>query len=122
MTGLTAFQRKGLNKLGDALVPGDGDLASFSRSGCAGQVGRVLEHMGAADLADLRGLLTAMAILPSPLVRVFAAFLEWSLGLPGPLGGVLRFARLGVRGLVFTLYYSDPGTLRTIGYEVSVKK
>jgi hypothetical protein len=117
---LSPLQLRGLNKLGDALVPGDGEFPSFSRSGCAAAVDRVLDHMGAADLADLRGLLTVMAILPTFLVRAFAAFLELSLRWNGPLGGLLRFARLGVRGLVFTLYYSDPGTLKSIGYEVKV--
>jgi hypothetical protein len=117
---ISPLQLRGLNRLGDVYMPGYESLPSFSRSGCARELPRVLPHMGAGDLADLKLLLTLMGLLPSPLVRLFVAFIEWSVRWPDWVGGIFRFVRLGVRGLIFTLYYSDPATLQTIGYDVKV--
>ena len=116
---LSALQMKGLNRLGTTMLPGEGDLASFAASGCADEVDRILDHMPAKDLGDLKMLLLLMAFLPRFLVAGFLAFLERS---PrwGAWAAPLRFVRIGVRGLVMTLYYSHPQAHRALGYQVGV--
>lgn len=117
---LNARQLRGLNKLGDAMLPGYQELKGFSALGCAHQVDRILDHMPANDRNDLKLLLTVMALLPMFFVRGFLNLLEGTSTWNGPVGALLRFVRLGVRGLVMTLYYSHPKVTELIGYQVNV--
>ncbi|MEW6055523.1 MAG: hypothetical protein AB1540_02840 [Bdellovibrionota bacterium] len=111
---------RGLEKLGDALVPGDKELPSFSKLKCVGEADRILDHMPASDLKDLKFLLSLLAVFPQFLVLVFIWVLELGSKIPGPLGAQLRFIRIGVRGLVMSLYYSDPRVHSILGYSVSI--
>jgi hypothetical protein len=125
---LGACQLRGLNKVGDCLVPGDEDLPSFTQSGCIEEVDRVLDYLPAEDRADLGRVLLVLAFLPSFAVPWLLGFLEADLPLPDRLAAPLRYLRLGLRGLVLSLYYSE-GTgqrcvaktpLQVLGYRVGV--
>jgi hypothetical protein len=115
---LNERQLRGLEKMGTTLIPGDGVLPPFGVSECSRHVDRVLDYMPAPDLADLKMLLGLMSFLPMPAIWLFMRFLEASVNLP--FAGVLRFARIGIRGLVMTLYYCDPGVLKVLEYQVDV--
>ncbi len=125
---LNARQQRGLDRLGDALLPGDEEFPSFSRLGCGEHVDKLLAEMPQRDRGDVLTLLTVCGWLPAPLVRLLVNILESSDKLPTALGAALRFAKMGVRGLVLTLYYSGhKGSqyagrtpLEILGYEVSV--
>ena len=117
---LGARQISGLEKMGDVLVPGDNELVSFKVSGCSSEVDRILDHMPRSDLKDLKLLLTLMSFLPMFIVSWFLAFLELSPRMPNWIAGPLRFVRLGIRGLVLTLYYSHPQAHKVLGYKVGV--
>lgn len=106
---LSAAQRRGLLKIGDILVPGDGALPSFSASGCAEHADRMLAHMYEDDRAGVKGALTLFAFLPRSLVRALFALTERHASVPAPLAGLLRLANLGIKGVVMTLYYADVG-------------
>lgn len=113
-------QLRGLDRLGDAYLPGDGVLPSFSAAGCAREIDAVLEHLPEGDRGDLGVLLRVLGWLPMLLVRAFVWLTERGGSAPGPLGSLLRFARIGTRGLVMSLYWDDPDVLRLIDYEVGV--
>ena len=127
---LSASQRRALRKLGDIYCPGDGDLPSFSASGCDQHAGVLLSNMNRSDLGQLKMLLSFLALLPRRLIAFLVA--RWESvdpnGKPGLVASNLRFLRLGVRGLVFSLYYSGrvghrydgPTPLDTLGYHVAV--
>ena len=116
---LSSFQIKGLDKLGTCLLPGDGEFKSFAASGCVSEADRILDYMPVKDLGDLKMLLTLMALLPGFLIGWFLAVLErtpsW-----GDWASPLRFVRIGVRGLIMTLYYSHPQAHKVMGYQVGV--
>lgn len=125
---LTSRQMRGLSKLGDAYLPGDGVLPSFSATGCAEHVDEVLDNLPEVDRDSLQLLLTLLSLTPQFKLVWLARFLEWSPKIPGPLGAGLRFLRMGIKGLVLTLYYSGktgaeyhgPKPLEVLGYEVGV--
>lgn len=116
---LNSLQIKGIDKMGDRMLPGDGEFASFSSSGCSSEVDRILDHMPAKDLGDLKMLLALMGLLPSFIIGMFLGFLErtpaW-----GGWAAPLRFVRIGIRGLIMTLYYSHPQAHKVLGYQVGV--
>jgi len=117
---LSRRQLRGLDKLGDVFLPGDEAMPSFSASGCATSIDGVLAYLPAADRKDLGLLLTVLGWLPALLVAGLVALIGSANSLPGPLGALMRFARIGTRGLVMSLYWSHPTVLRAISYEVDV--
>ncbi len=104
---LSPIALAGLNRLGDVLVPGDNDLPSFSGSGAANEVDRMLAGMYADDRRGVTFLLTLFGLLPRFLVRAIYALAERGQSLGGPLGAPFRMINLGTKGVVMTLYWSD---------------
>lgn len=107
MGTLNERQMKGLLRLGDVVIPGEGDLPSFSDSGCADGVERMLPWMHDADRDSLLMLLDACALLPKPAVKAVVALAAGGDRAPEPLAGALRMANIGIKGVVCSLYYSD---------------
>jgi hypothetical protein len=107
MAILSNLQQRGLRRVGDVLIPGDGDMPSFSATGCAAHADRMLGEMYDDDRAGVKGVLTLCGILPSPLIRGLFAMTERFAQAPAPVGGAMRMANLGIKGFVMTLYYAD---------------
>lgn len=107
---LTDRQARGLLRLGDVVIPGDGVLPSFSDSGSAAGIGRMLPYMHDADRDSLLMLLSACATLPKPAIRAVVAAAAKGDRAPEPLAGALRMANIGIKGVVCSLYYSDIAT------------
>ncbi|MGH7788561.1 MAG: hypothetical protein ACRERC_16950, partial [Candidatus Binatia bacterium] len=121
---LTPAQLAGLRKLGDILIPGDGELPSFSASGCAEQADRMLAYMNEGDRDGITTLLAVFRVLPGFAIRALVRLTEHHTAVPEPLAGLLRMINLGVKGVVMTLYYSgiDEGgaVFRAIGWDAKV--
>lgn len=140
MSGLNGLQRTGLNRLGDCYAPGGKVTAahgsrsfpSFSELGCIEHADRVLDYLPAADRNDLKLLLGILALSPPPVLKGFVWLLEHSesgLFSLGPVGSLLRLIRLGLKGLVFSLYYSGmrgsrytgPTPVELLGYDAKAR-
>lgn len=104
---VTKRQRRGLLRLGDVVVPGDDALPSFSESGCAEGIDRMLPYMHEGDRDSLLVLLDACAILPRTAIRGVVAVAAGAERAPAPLASLLRMANIGIKGVVCSLYYSD---------------
>jgi hypothetical protein len=117
---LNQSQIHAIVKVGDCLCPGDGALPAFGKTNCVAQVDRILDYMPQADLGDLKMLLSILAVFPRFFLGLMFRMLEASPALPGPIGAVLRQIRIGMRGLIMSLYYGDPAVLKTLQYEVGV--
>jgi aldehyde dehydrogenase (NAD+) len=122
-TSLTASQRRTLNRLGDLMIPGDGDLPSFSASGCADQADRMLAHMYDADREGVMLLLGVFRFLPAFAIRAILRLADHQAAFPDPIGTGLRMVGIGVKGVVMTLYYSglDGHVLPAIGWDAKVE-
>ncbi|MCK6553169.1 hypothetical protein L6Q96_01080 [Candidatus Binatia bacterium] len=121
---LSAGQLRGLRKVGDIVMPGNDEFPSFSQSGAIAHVDRMLDYVKDSDRDGLRLVFGLFRVLPGPAVRSILALSERHRWLPGPLGAAARQINLGVKGVVFTLYYSDVGSGRSIheliGYDAKV--
>jgi hypothetical protein len=103
---LTATQRAGLLRLGDVIIPGDDELPSFTESGVVDEVDRMVDWMYESDRSAILMLLTVVARMPRPAIKALVLATERGDSVPEPLGGGLRMASLGIKGLVLSLYYS----------------
>jgi hypothetical protein len=117
---LSTAQLRGLDRLGDVYLPGDGTLPAYSATGCSRDIDDVLEYLPEQDRSDLGMLLGILGWLPRFLVAFFVWLTERGESIPGGLGALLRFARIGTRGLVMSLYFDHPDVLRIMEYEVGV--
>ncbi len=101
---------KGLNRIGDILVPGDNGFPSFSEYDCIEHVDDILAYAPAEDVKDLGMVLRLLNLLPKFLLLKLVKTLAAAPQNHGPLGTLLRQLNMGVRGIVFSLYYSEkPG-------------
>jgi hypothetical protein len=118
---LNRRQLRAIERMGDIMIPGDSELPAFSRTEPASRVDRLVETMPEGDLGDLKVLLTVLSFFPGILLAGFLRFLEASPAFPSWLGGGLfRMIRLGMRGIVMSLYYSAEKPIETVGYSAQV--
>ncbi len=120
---LSPTQDRGLRRLGDVVIPGDGDLVSFSQAGVSGDIDRLLPYMHEADRSSLLMLLSVCAWLPRPAIRAIVALASGWRRAPGFAAGILRMANIGIKGVVHSLYWSDlhqQGIHRQIGYDARI--
>ena len=114
-------QLRTIDRLGDLMIPGDSELPRFSATAPVRRVDRLFETMPADDLGDLKLLLTILSFFPGFLLAGFLRLLEKSPACPSWAGGgVFRMIRLGLRGIVMSLYYSGEKPIQTVGYSASV--
>lgn len=102
---LSPLQQKGLVKLGDVVCPGDQDLPRFSRSGVHHHIDRMLDHMEKDDLEGIKLILTIFSFIPKFLINLVLKISELSKGGNFLLSN-LRLINIGLKGMIFTLYYS----------------
>lgn len=117
------FALMGLKKAGNILVPGEGEFPRFAELALWSEMPRITQDMYADDKSGLFALLTVFGLLPSPVVRFIFWLANQDRFFPRPLATVLRQIDVGVRGIVFTLYYSgidERGILKNLGYSTTI--
>jgi len=102
---------RGLNQMGDILIPGAGNFPSFSEYNCIEHVDDLLSYAPAEDVKDLGMVLMLLSFLPKALLVKLIKILGGSPKKKGGISTLLRQLNMGIRGIVFSLYYSEkPGT------------
>lgn len=122
-SSLSAAQARGLLRLGDVVIPGDGVLPPFSRAVAPAEAGRMLPFLSDADRSSLLLLLGVCGRLPKPAVRALVAAAAGWRRAPEPAAAGLRMAHIGIKGVVHSLYWSDLhrlGIHEAIGYDARV--
>ncbi len=118
---LGAVQLNGLRKAGDVLVPGSGPLPKFSALDPTCEVDRILNYTPEYDRKDFIMLMSVFGVLPAFAVR----FIIWIIGknsyFPSFLGAQLRLAEIGLKGIIYSLYYSDARVHKLIHWNASIK-
>lgn len=103
---------KGLTRIGDILIPGEGEFPSFSEYMCMEHIDDLVHFAPEDDIKDLGMVLGIFSILPKSFLNWLVKKMAHSHKNHGPLGTLLRQLNLGVRGIVFSLYYSEkPGAI-----------
>ncbi len=97
---------KEIERIGDILAPGDDTLPAFSQCGFAEHADRMLLYLPEGERVRLRRFLRFTRLLPLCAVRVLLRSKALDRFLPNFAALPLRKLELGLRGLVFSLYYS----------------
>ncbi len=100
-------QLKGLAKAGDILLPGTAKSPSFSQTGCIVHMDRMAAFLSQEDLSGLRLILSLFRYTPKWKIRMLFSLWRKSDNLPDFLGAPLRMLEIGIKGAVYSPYFSN---------------
>jgi len=101
---------KGLTRIGDILIPGNDEFPSFSEYMCMDHIDGLVSYAPADDINDLGMVLGILSIMPKSILNWLVKKMAIAHKNQGPAGTLLRQLNMGIRGIVFSLYYSEkPG-------------
>jgi hypothetical protein len=97
---------RALNRLGDLLIPADGEFPSFSQFGGLEQVDEFVAYVPEADAKDLNLLLTILGFMPTFVLSWLLRKIANASNNNGPAGPIFRQLDTGLRGIIYSCYYS----------------
>lgn len=100
-------QLKGLVKTGDVILPGTDTSPSFSDTGSICHIDRMAKFLSPDDLSGLQLLMGIFAFTPKWVITLVLKLCSQDRFLPGFPGAGLRMLEIGVKGAVFSPYYSN---------------
>ncbi len=101
---------KGLSRIGDILIPGNKQFPSFSSYQCMDHIDDLVAYAPNSDIKDLNMVLSILSFLPNGTLTWLIRKMSESHQKEGMIGNLLRQLNMGIRGIVFSLYYSEkPG-------------
>lgn len=102
----TVNQLKGLEKLGDIMMPANNEFPSFSESGCITDVDITMSSAHKDDIRDFGYLLLFCRYTPNALIRMIIQLADSADRFPNWIAPLLRKLNIGIKGVVVSLYYS----------------
>ncbi len=109
---------RGLSKAGDILIPGDDTLPAFSRTPYLTEIDRIADWMTPQDREGFKFLTGLFSVLPSPVVRGLIKLADRAESLPEWIAPPFRMINVGVKGVVYSLYYTDLTASHTVRREL----
>lgn len=118
---------RALSRLGDMMIPRNGEFPSFTEFGGLEHIDTLAAYAPADDMKDLNMALSILAFMPGFVLRWLLKMMEKAPENNGPLGPVFRQLDFGLRGLLFSCYYTDkvgsnytgPKPLDIINYSIT---
>ena len=98
---------KAIKRMGDIMIPRSEEFPSFSDTDCIECIDDFLAYTPESDLRDLNMLLTLISLLPVPLVKLLVKKMSASHKNNGGLSSLFRQIDFGMRGIIFSCYYSN---------------
>lgn len=99
-------QLKGLEKLGDIMMPSNQSFPSFSESGCIASVDTAMGSAHPDDIRDFGYFLLFCRYAPPALIKLIIQLADNANRFPTWLAPLLRTLNIGIKGVVISLYYS----------------
>ncbi len=96
-----------LERLGDILIPRTEEFPAFSDVGCVMYVDEVMEVAKPQDIQDFGLLLTVMRFLPKFMLIWIIKLGIHANKFPEFIAPLLRQLDIGIRGVIYSLYYSN---------------
>ena len=103
------IQLKSLERLGNFYIPGNGNMPSFSDTGCLAEVDVVLAEVDPDDRTLLGFLLLVLRWMPGFMIAFLLNLMDRHDRYPEWMAGPLRLMSLALKGLTMSLYYSGLG-------------
>lgn len=103
---LTLKQLNALQKVGNIIIPNNPPFTEFSRTGCIGHIDEILLNAHPDDIKDLKLLLNVLHVTPTAIIKWLLYQADHAERYPKLIATALRMFNLGIKGIIFSLYYS----------------
>lgn len=101
---------KAFNRMGNIMMPKNGEFPKFSDYGGVEHIDKMLEYAPQADREDLDMLLTVLSFMPGFVLRFILWLCLRVSETKTPIFTLLRQLNLALRGMFFACYYAHrPG-------------
>ena len=98
---------KGLNKIGDIMVPKNGEFPAFSEVGGLEYIDDLVAYAPEGDISDLGMVLSILSFMPTFVLQWLVNKLEDAQNSDGFLSPIFRQLDFALRGLIFSCYYTE---------------
>ena len=100
---------KGLLKVGDIYCPKNGEFPSFKESAGTAYLNNLVMNVPEDDFSSLSMVLAVFSFLPNGILKWLIGVFEKAQNNPsdGLIPSLLRQLNLGLRGLSYSIYYSE---------------
>ncbi len=117
---------KGLYKLGNVVIADYSGFPSFEEIRPENYLNRMIDYMYNDDREPVLIILTLFSVLPLFIVRWKMKFIDWGATWKGAPGAVFRMLQIALKGMIFTIYYTDVTEGKiihgNIGYDAKIVK
>lgn len=96
----------GLNRIGDIMIPKNGEFPSYSESYCIEYVDDVAGYAPENDIKDLGMLLSILSFMPGFVLSWLVKSMSESHQKNGGLSDTFRLLDFGLKGIILGTYYS----------------
>ncbi|MDB5227459.1 MAG: hypothetical protein JWN78_1652 [Bacteroidota bacterium] len=99
----------GITKVGDIYCPKNGEFPAFSEAAGTQYLNNLVSNVPEDDFSSLNLVLIIFSFLPAFILKWLIGVFERSMDNPGDsiLPSLLRQLNLGLRGLCYSVYYSE---------------
>jgi len=98
---------KGLYKLGKVVVSDFPGFPTFAETQPQKHINGMVDYMYEDDRSAILIILSLFSVLPLFVIRWKMLFIDWGAKWKGASGAVFKMLQIALKGLIFTLYYSD---------------
>ena len=98
---------KAISRMGDIMIPRSEEFPSFSDTGCIEHIDDFLAYSPESDLKDLNMILSLISLFPDAMLGWLINKMSASHKNNGGLSSLFRQLDFGMRGIIFSCYYSN---------------
>ncbi len=95
-----------INKMGDIMLPRTTEFPSFSETGCIEHIDDIIMYTPKEDLSGLNTILGILSVFPNSFLKMMVRNMQSSHSKNGGLSFIFRQLDFGLKGIIFTCYYS----------------
>lgn len=96
-----------LNRIGDVLLPANGDFPAFSHTGALAHIDEMMAPAHPDDIRDLKAVLLLLSFMPAAVLAFLLRRCMAAHSQSHALAVPLRQLDIGLRGIVYSLYYAN---------------
>jgi hypothetical protein len=117
---------KGLYKLGKVVIPDFPGFPTFAETQPQKHINGMVDYMYEDDRSAILVILSLFSMLPNFVIKWKMLFIDYAAKWKGMPGAPFKMLQIALKGLIFTLYYSDLTKDKVIhgklGYDAKIVK
>ena len=115
---------RGFFKLASVMLPEKSEFPEFKSLDPEQYINGMIDYMYSDDRSGILGVLTFFSVLPKFMISLIVRLIISGSNIKGGFGALFRMLQIALKGLIFTIYYSDytgdKSIHNKIGYDAKI--